>query len=388
MIEIISQIFGNTYWLMSYLLPFLLVLTPVVFFHELGHFAVARWNGVKVDAFAVGFGRELLGLTDKHGTRWKLCAIPLGGYVKFAGDANAASVPDFDQQDTMSEEEKAGSFTHKSVGQRSAIVAAGPIANFILAIVIFTGGFMIWGKPVSDPVIASVQAGSAAEVTGLKAGDIVVSIDGVKINSFNDIPMIVAPNAGTEMPIVVKRSGTERKYTITPREKEHEDRFGNVQKIGIIGITNTSAVGNFRIEKLSFTGALSEAVRQTWYQIKIPLLYIKDIFIGKKSTEMLGGPIKIAKYSGDIASQGAASLIQFIAFISVAIGLMNLFPIPMLDGGHLVFFAIEAIRGRPLSEKAQEMGYTFGMLVIFSLLILTTYNDVPFNKIFSGIAAF
>jgi regulator of sigma E protease len=376
MSEFISQIFGNTYWLLSYILPFLLVLTPVVFFHELGHFAVARWNGVKVDDFAVGFGRELIGMTDKHGTRWKLCAIPLGGYVKFAGDANAASVPDFDQHNNMSEEEKLGSFTHKSVGQRSAIVVAGPIANFILAIVIFTAGFMIWGKPVSDPVIAAVQADSAAEETGLKAGDIVVSIDGVKIKSFNDIPLIVAPNAGTQMSIVIDRSGTLRDFLITPREKQFKDRFGNVQRVGIIGITNTSAVGNFRIEKLNFIGALNEAVRQTWYQIKIPLLYIKDIFIGKKSADMLGGPIKIAKYSGDIASQGAASLIQFVAFISVAIGLMNLFPIPMLDGGHLVFYAIEAIRGRPLSEKAQEMGFTLGMLIIFSLMIFTTYNDV------------
>ncbi len=376
MSEFVSQIFGNAYWLISYILPFLLVLTPVVFFHELGHFAVARWNGVNVEAFAVGFGKELVGGTDKHGTRWKICAIPLGGYVKFAGDANAASVPDFDQLETMSEEEKAGSFIHKSVGQRSAIVAAGPAANFILAIVIFTAGFMIWGKPVSDPVIASVQADSAAESAGLKAGDVVVSIRGTKITSFNDIPLIVAPNAGEEMTIVIDRAGSKRSFQITPREKEFEDRFGNVQKIGIIGITNTSEVGNFRIEKMEFVGAFKEAVRQTWYQIKIPLLYLKDIFIGKKSAEMLGGPIKIAKYSGDIASQGIASLIQFVAFISVAIGLMNLFPIPMLDGGHLVFYAIEAIRGRPLSEKAQEMGFTLGMLIIFSLMVFTTYNDV------------
>lgn len=376
MSEIVPQIFGNVYWLLSYILPFLLVLTPIVFFHELGHFAVARWNDVDVETFAVGFGKELIGRTDKHGTRWKICAIPLGGYVKFAGDANAASAPDFDQLQTMSEEEKAGSFTHKSVGQRSAIVVAGPIANFILAIVIFTAGFMIWGKPVSDPVIASVQADSAAESAGLKAGDIVVSIQGTKIRSFNDIPLIVAPNAGEEMTIVIDRAGTTRNFLITPREMDIEDRFGNVNKIGIIGITNNSKVGNFRIEKMGFVGAFNEAVRQTWYQIKIPLLYIKDIIVGKKSAEMLGGPIKIAKYSGDIASQGAASLIQFVAFISVAIGLMNLFPIPLLDGGHLVFFAIEAIRGKPLSEKAQEMGFTLGMLIIFSLMVFTTYNDV------------
>ena len=184
MSELISQFFGNIYWLFSYLLPFLLVLTPVVFFHELGHFLVARWYGVKVDAFSVGFGKELLGWNDSHDTRWKICAIPLGGYVKFAGDANAASVPDFEQLETMSEEDKAGSFIHKPVGQRAAVVAAGPIANFILAIVIFTAGFMIWGKPVSDPVIASVQSASAAESVGLKAGDVVISIEGTKIRSF------------------------------------------------------------------------------------------------------------------------------------------------------------------------------------------------------------
>ncbi len=376
MSEIISQIFGNTYWFLSYLLPFLLVLTPVVFFHELGHFVVARWNGVKVDVFAVGFGKELIGRTDSQGTRWKLCAVPLGGYVKFAGDANAASAPDFEQNDAMSEEEKAGSFMHKSVGQRAAVVIAGPLANFILAIVIFTAGFMIWGKPVSDPIIASIQEDSAALSAGLKAGDLVVSLNGTKISSFNDIPLIVAPNAGREMTVIVERAGIERSFQITPREKEIEDRFGNKQKIGLIGITNTREVGNFRIEKMGIVGAFSEAVTQTWYQIKIPLLYIKDIIIGQKSAEMLGGPIKIAKYSGDIASQGYASLIQFIAFISVAIGLMNLFPIPMLDGGHLVFYAIEAIRGRPLSEKSQEMGFTVGLVAIFSLMIFTTYNDV------------
>ncbi len=374
--ELISQIYGSTYWIFSYLLPFLLVLTPVVFFHELGHFVVARWNGVKVDAFSVGFGKELIGRTDAHGTRWKICVIPLGGYVKFAGDANAASVPDFDNMDKMSEEDIAGSFIHKTVGQRAAVVVAGPIANFLLAIVIFTAGFMIWGKPVSDPVIASVQTGSAAEEVGLKAGDIIISIDGTNISSFNDIPLIVAPNAGKEMPIVIERAGTTRNYMITPREMEIEDRFGNLQKIGLIGITNTSEVGNFRIVEMGFIDALSEAVIQTWYQIKIPLLYLKDIIIGKKSAEMLGGPVKIAKYSGDIASQGYASLIQFVAFISVAIGLMNLFPIPMLDGGHLVFYAIEAIRGKPLSEKTQEMGFTLGLLIIFSLMIFVTYNDV------------
>ena len=189
---------------------------------------------------------------------------------------------------------------------------------------------MIWGKPVSDPVIASVQEDSAAQSAGLKAGDLIISVDGTAISSFNDIPYLVAPNAGKEMAIVVERAGTQRTYQITPREKSITDRFGNVQKIGLIGITNTRDVGNFRIEKLGLGGALKEAVIQTWYQIKIPLIYIKDIIVGRKSAEMLGGPIKIAKYSGDIASQGYASLIQFIAFISVAIGLMNLFPIPML----------------------------------------------------------
>ena len=376
MSEIISQFSGNTYWFFSYLLPFLLVLTPVVFFHELGHFLVARWNGVDVEAFSIGFGKELFGRNDKHGTRWKVCLVPFGGYVKFAGDSNAASVPDFEQADAMSEEQKSGSFIHKTVGQRAAVVVAGPIANFILAIVIFAAGFMIWGKPVSDPIIASVQEDSAAQSAGLKAGDLIISVDGTSISSFNDIPYLVAPNAGKEMAVVVERAGTQRSFQITPREKSITDRFGNVQKVGIIGITNTREVGNFRIEKLGLVAAVREAGIQTWYQIKIPLIYIKDIIVGRKSAEMLGGPIKIAKYSGDIATQGYASLIQFIAFISVAIGLMNLFPIPMLDGGHLVFYAIEAIRGKPLSEKAQEMGFTMGMMAIFSLMIFTTYNDV------------
>lgn len=376
MIELFSQFFGTGYWVGFYLIAFLLVLTPVVFFHELGHFLVARWNDVDVEAFSIGFGKELFGRVDKHGTRWKICAVPLGGYVKFAGDSNAASVPDFDKSAAMSDKEKAGSFTHKSVGQRAAVVVAGPIANFILAIVIFTAGFMIYGKPVSDPIIASVRADSAADKSGLKAGDLIISLDGSKITSFNDIPLIVAPNAGKEMTIVIKRSATTHTFQITPQEKEIKDRFGNVQKIGLIGITNTSKVGNFRIEKLGMIESLKEAVGQTWYQIKTPLIYLKDIVVGRKSADMLGGPIQIAKYSGDIASQGYISLIQFVAFISVAIGLMNLFPIPMLDGGHLVFYAIEAIRGKPVSEKAQEIGFTAGMFMILSLMIFTTYNDI------------
>ncbi len=376
MSDLFSQVYGNVYWFLSYLLPFLLVLTPVVFFHELGHFLVARWNGVDVDVFSIGFGKELVGFNDKHGTRWKFCAVPLGGYVKFAGDANAASVPDFENSQNMSEAEIAGSFSHKSLGQRSAIVVAGPLANFILAIVIFAAGFMIWGKPVSDPIIASVQEQSAAQAAGLKAGDRIVTLDGTNITSFGDIPLIVAPNAGSQMEITIERAGVEHTFQLTPRERDVTDQFGNVQKIGVIGITNTRQVGNFRIEKLGFVSAVQEAVTQTWYQIKIPLIYIKDIIIGRKSAEMLGGPIKIAKYSGDIATYGPASLIQFIAFISVAIGLMNLFPIPMLDGGHLLFYAIEAIRGKPLSERAQEMGFTVGMVAIFSLMIFTTYNDV------------
>lgn len=376
MIELISNFFSGGYSLLGYLLAFVAVLTPVVFVHEMGHFLVGRWCGVKVETFSIGMGKEIWGFNDKHGTRWRISALPIGGYVRFFGDLNAASQPDGEHAAQMSEEEKQVSFPHKSVGQRAAVTIAGPIANFLLAIVIFTLTFSLIGRGYSDPVVSSVKPDSAAQSAGILPGDIVREIDGTKIRSFSDIPLLVAPNAGRQLAVKVERQGEVIDFKITPQEMELEDQFGGKQKIGIIGITSNIEDANYRFVKLGPIDSFTEALRQTWYQIKIPLIFIKDIFIGKKSPDILGGPVKIAKYSGNIATIGVFALIQFVAFVSIAIGLMNLFPIPLLDGGHLVFYAIEAIRGKPLSLRVQEIGFSIGLFLILSLMIFTTYNDI------------
>lgn len=372
--EFLSQLPG--YGLLSYLIPFLIVLTIVVFFHELGHFLVARWNGVVVEAFSVGFGPELWGRTDSRGTRWKISAIPLGGYVKFLGDAGVASNPDFEQAEQMSEQEKAGSFVHKHVARRAAIVAAGPIANFILAIVIFALTFMLLGRAISDPIVAQVQDGSAAQEAGFQQGDIIRSINGTEIGSFTDVPRIVAPNPGRELDFVVERQGEEIIIPVTPRLTERTDRFGNKQEIGIVGIVNDSEAANFRVERVGPVQAVADGVAETWFIIARTMQYLSDIVTGYQSADQLGGPIRIAKVSGDVATLGVGALMNLAAVLSVSIGLLNLFPIPMLDGGHLVFYAIEAIRGRPLSENAQEFGFRIGLAMVLFLMFFATWNDL------------
>ena len=362
--------------MLSYIMPFLAVLTVVVFFHELGHFLVARWNGVKVDAFSVGFGPELFGRTDRLGTRWKLSAIPLGGYVKFHGDADGASTPDFEKNANMGAQERSYSFMHKRVGQRAAIVAAGPIANFILAIAIFAVIFMTLGRPVADPVVSGVQALSPAAEAGFEAGDIIRSIDGTLIRSFTDVPRIVAPNPGRALVFAVERQGQELLLTVTPRLEQRTDQFGNKQAIGFVGLSNDAKASNFRFEKLGLVQAVPAAIGETWFIIARTMAYLGDIVTGYQSADQLGGPIRIAKVSGDVATLGVGALINLAAVLSVSIGLLNLFPIPMLDGGHLVFYAIEALRGRPLSMRAQEMGFRVGMAIVLMLMVFATWNDI------------
>ncbi|MFK5979164.1 MAG: RIP metalloprotease RseP [Rhizobiaceae bacterium] len=367
--DFIPQLFG-------YILPFLFVLTIVVFFHELGHYAVARWNKVDIEAFSVGFGKELFGYNDKHGTRWKLCMIPLGGYVKFKGDANAASAPDFDKLAKMSDAAKAGSFEYKRVGQRAAVVAAGPIANFILAIVIFTGSFYFEGRYITDPIVVEVQKDSAAELAGFLPDDLILSINGESIASFNDIQRMVGPSPDIELTFVVRRNGQEITLLATPKSREQTDRFGNTQKIGMIGVVSNNEAGNLRLQEYGFVDASVEAVNETWYIATRTLGYLGDIIVGKQSADQLGGPIRIAKVSGDVATLGLPALISLAAILSISIGLLNLFPVPLLDGGHLVFYAYEAIMGKPLSQYAQEIGFRIGLAAVLMLMVFATWNDV------------
>ncbi len=374
--EFLTELSAGGYSLFGYIIPFLIVLTIVVFFHELGHYAVARWNDVDIEAFAVGFGPELFGINDRNGTRWKLCVIPLGGYVKFAGDANAASVPDHEKLANMNEEEKAGSFEHKTVWQRAAVVVAGPVANFILAVVIFAGSFFFIGIYEREPVVSEVIAESAAFEAGIEAGDIIRAIDGTEIRSFSDIPRIAGPNHGIELIFTVERAGRLIDLPVTPKLTEREDNFGNIHKTGLIGIATRIEDAEPKHRTFGVGEALTKAVGETFFIIKRTMQYLGAIIVGRESADQLSGPIGIAKLSGDVATLGWAALINLAAILSVSIGLLNLFPVPMLDGGHLVFYAYEAVFGKPLSPRAQEIGFRFGFVLLIGLMLFATRNDV------------
>ncbi len=362
--------------LIGYVIPFLFVLTIVVFFHELGHFLVARWAGVKVLTFSLGFGPELAGFNDRHGTRWKISAIPLGGYVKFFGDDSEASTPSSETLAGMTEEERQGSFHHKKVGPRAAIVAAGPIANFILAIVIFTCLFTFFGKPSTSARVDQIEAGSAAAAAGFQVGDIVTAIDGSKIDSFSDMQRIVSVGAGEPMTFTVKRGATTLELHGTPQMKEVKDNFGNAHKQGVLGITRKTEAGDITTERVDPATALWLGVKETWFVVDRTLSYIGGVFTGREAADQVGGPLRIAQISGQVATFGLAALVHLAAVLSISIGLLNLFPVPLLDGGHLLFYAVEAVRGRPLSERAQEMGFRIGLGLVLMLMVFATYNDI------------
>ena len=466
--SIVGSIGSYGGWLIGYVVPFLFVLTIVVFFHELGHFLVARWCGVRVLTFSIGFGPELFGFNDRHGTRWKVSAIPLGGYVKFFGDENAASVPDREVLDSMSEAEIRDSFFHKSVARRAAIVVAGPVANFILAIVIFATLALTLGKQVAVPRIDEVTPGTVAATAGFKPGDVVVSVDGKAMEGFSDVTRMIALNPGRALTFVVERGGERATLTATPQQREERDRFGNIQRLGVLDISgptmparvvtikpgSAAATAGFkphdlvraidgkpvasfidlrnvvaanpektldfeveresqritlqatpsatnekdpsgatkRVGQLGISGgydpadtrsihygpiaALTNGVTETWFVVDRTLAYIGGVLVGRESVDQRGGPIRIAQVSGQVATAGFVALIHLAAVLSISIGLLNLFPIPLLDGGHLLFYGIEAVRGRPLSERAQEYGFRFGLAVVLLLMIFATYNDL------------
>jgi regulator of sigma E protease len=360
----------------GYLVPFLFVLSLVVFFHELGHFLIARWCGVRILVFSIGFGPEIVGFNDRYGTRWKIAAIPLGGYVKFFGDENAASVPDTERLADMDEGEKSQSFVFQPVAKRAAIVVAGPIANFLLAIVIFAGIFMFYGKQSMTARVDSVQADSAAAAAGFQPGDLVMAINGGAIGDFADMQRVVSESAGEPLNITVDRKGTQLVLNATPALKEIKDNFGNVHRIGILGITRSTAPEDLKFQPVPAPRAVWMGVQETWFVIDRTLSYIGGVVVGREAADQLGGPIRIAQMSGQVATAGFVALIHLAAVLSVSIGLLNLFPIPLLDGGHLLFYAIEALRGRPLSERAQEVGFRIGLAIVLMLMIFATFNDI------------
>jgi regulator of sigma E protease len=367
--------------LLTYAIPFLLVLTVLVFVHELGHYLVARRNGVRVEIFSVGFGPELFGFTDRAGTRWKFSAIPFGGYVKMFGDAGAASQPS-EAIKTMTPEERRVSFQHKSLGQRAAIVAAGPIANYIFAVLMLLVLFATAGEPYTAPVVGGVEPGTAAAEAGLQEEDRILEVDGSSIERFEDITRIVQLRPGQTMPVVVERAGQQLTLTATPRLSVQTDNFGNEHRVGLLGIKS----GPREYRQLNPISAGARAVVETARLTGSMLEAIGQMIVGVRDAEEIGGPIAIAKMSGDVAQLGIDQLLWFMAVLSINLGMINLFPVPMLDGGHLLFYGIEAVRGRPLGERAQEWGFRIGLALVLTLMLFATWNDLT-KIIFKEIAS-
>jgi regulator of sigma E protease len=352
-------------------LGFLVVLTVLVFVHELGHYLIARRNGVRIEIFSIGFGPELFGWCDRAGTRWKFSTIPLGGYVKMFGDGDVTSGLPVTGLDQLTAAEREVSFHCKRLGQRAAIVAGGPIANFVFAIVVLALLFMTYGQPFTPAEVGQVLPGSAAEAGGLRAGDTIVSIDGRSVERFEDVQQVVRLNPNMPMIVVVKRDGGKATLHVTPSLIEESDRMGRHQ-IGQLGIRG----GGTKYIKRDPASAVTRAVGETWNMSATTLEAMWQMVVGKRSADELGGPLRIAVLSGEVIQLGIGPLLWFMAVLSVNLGLINLFPVPVLDGGHLLFYAAEAIRGKPLGQRAQEYGFRVGLALVLTLMVFATWNDL------------
>jgi regulator of sigma E protease len=357
------------------IVPFLFVLSIVIFFHELGHFLVGRLCGVRVDAFSLGFGPEVAAFVDRKGTRWRLGILPLGGYVKFHGDGNGASVSDESAVAAMPEAEKSTTFLAQKVWKRAAIVVAGPIANFVLAIVIFAGIYMVHGRGVLIPEIDRVLPGSAAQAAGFVPGDIVLSINGAKIESFEDMQEIVQTSSDTPLAFVVERRGQQVSLVAVPRRRDVTTPVGT-SRVGVLGVEANATAANWHVQHYGLIDSTKLATTETWFIIEQTGSYAGRLITGHESTDQLSGPIRIAEVSGQMAKIGFAALLNLAAVLSISIGILNLLPIPLLDGGHLFYYAIEAIRGKALNERIQQVGFKIGLTLVAGLMILATYNDI------------
>jgi regulator of sigma E protease len=463
--------FDFLYWLLSYVVPFLAVLTVIVFVHEMGHYLVARWNGVAIDAFSIGFGKELIGRTDKHGTRWKISAIPLGGYVRFTGDMNAASVPDPQALANVDPALAPRLFINKNVWQRIAVVIAGPLANVILTFLILYALLLGYGRYVTTPVVAEVAMNSVAAEAGIEPGDRVLAVDGYAVRGFEDFDRLIATSPGRAATVELERDGEIRTVVMVPDAEEVQDRFGNRHRIGEVGAypfvlpavvgsviegspaeaagiqagdilvsVDGQRIADFQgfqrvvvdkpdqpvvleleragqlqtvtlvpqatevetrgggIEVIGRVGigvgepdtiertvyrpgpveALGMTVEEIRFIIQRTAAFLGDFFVGRGDVEQLGGPVKVAKVSGEVATLGIVALINLTALLSLNIGIFNLLPVPMLDGGHLLYYLVEAVRGRPLSMKVQEIGFRFGFALVLALMVFTLFNDTLF----------
>src|SRR5215208_5676939 len=349
---------------------FLVVLTVLVFVHELGHYLIARYNGVKIEVFSIGFGPELYGWWDRSGTRWKFSAIPLGGYVKMFGDADPSSGLPINLT-KLSAEEREQSFHCKPLSQRAAIVAGGPLANFAFAVVALALLFMTYGQPFTPAEVGQVVSGSAAEAGGIRTGDTIVSIDGRSIDRFEDVQQIVRLNPAVPLSMLVKRGDEVVTLNVTPSRVEENDRLGR-REVGQLGIRG----GAPKYVRRDPASATARAVSETWNVSVMTLEAVWQMVIGRRATDELGGPLRIAQLSGEVAQGGIVPLIWFMAVLSINLGLINLFPVPVLDGGHLLFYAAEAIRGKPLGQRAQEYGFRIGLALVLTLMVFATWNDL------------
>ena len=362
---------------LQYTIPtFLFLLTLLVFVHEMGHYLVGRWSGIRILAFSVGFGPELFGWTDRRGTRWKFCAIPLGGYVKFFGDEDAASTPDLRRLDTIAPEERGRTFLGAKLWKRAATVAAGPIANFLLAIAIFAVLFSVYGRAVADPVVAFVAPGSAAEKAGVLPGDRLLSIDGKPITTFDDVRRYVSVRPELPITVRIEREGGTIDLSMVPQRTESIDPLGNKVEEGKIGIGTNQEAGNFRIETYGPLEAVGQGALQSWHIVTGTFDYLSNLFVGRMKADQLGGPIRIAQMSGQMAKLGIAEVLNFAAVLSVSIGLLNLMPVPVLDGGHLMFYAVEALRGKPVGPAAQDLAFRIGFAMVLMLTAFAAWNDI------------
>lgn len=366
--DVISGFFG-------YLLPFLFVLALIVFVHEMGHFLVGRLCGVAVETFSLGFGPRLASFRDSKGTEWAISAIPLGGYVKFKGDLNAASQPDPAALESVSEAERAGSFPHKPAWQRAAIVAAGPAANFVLAFLIFALSFMVIGRPMVAPIVADVAPDSAALAAGFKPGDRVIAINGEPMATFDDVARRISLSEDVRLTFLIERAGRQLELAATPTIVSRKTKLGTDRR-PVMGFVPSSDPTHHQRKRYGAGEAASTAVSEIAYVIDRTGNYVVGLFSGRERADQLSGPTRIAYISGKVAESGLAPLLMLAGILSISIGLINLLPVPMLDGGHLVFLAIEGLFGRPVSPRAQEISFRVGFALVIMLMLFSTWNDI------------
>jgi len=352
------------------LIAFVCAIGPLVFIHELGHYLVARWFGVGAETFSIGFGREITGWTDRRGTRWKVGWLPLGGYVRFVGDENAASKTP--EAETLAADERERSFHLKPVWQRFLIVLAGPTANFLLAIAIFAAFFAILGLPRTPAVVSEVQKGSVAEQVGLRPGDRIDSIAGIETSSFETLRREVVLRPGETVTIRFERNGRAERVRARIGVHEQKDRYGQVYRIGLLGVGASDRV----LDRIPVTGAIPAAAQYTYEMTRSTVVALGQIVTGRRSAKELGGPLKMAQIAGQQANLGAFEFVSLLALFSINLGFINLLPVPMLDGGHLLFYTVEAVRRRPVSPRSQDWAFRGGLALLLALLVFTTFNDL------------